>query len=264
MKRKLTICLLIALIFYNGNAKAEERGSLKELNDLSDTVFQMTRQSKYEEALQVLSYFEKTLKSAEKQKQDSMLTGAQIRQITLGYNDMVRSLKQADASDTQKLRAAAQFRMLMDAVDNQSDPLWGSLEKPIMEVFAALKQDVQKNESTSFYEKWNEFISLYDLIYPSLTIDISEDQLDTVGKHIEVIEQEGFQQMTESTKLERLSLLQNDLKSVFDRVEEDDADPSLLWVMITTGGIIITALTYVGYRKYRAEKKKLKKRDYPK
>ncbi|WP_350253423.1 sporulation protein YpjB [Bacillus halotolerans] len=264
MKRKLTICLLIALIFYNGNAKAEERGSLKELNDLSDTVFQMTRQSKYEEALQVLSYFEKTLKSAEKQKQDSMLTGAQIRQITLGYNDMVRSLKQADASDTQKLRAAAQFRMLMDAVDNQSDPLWGSLEKPIMEVFAVLKQDVQKNESTSFHEKWNEFISLYDLIYPSLTIDISEDQLDTVGKHIEVIEQEGFQQMTESTKLERLSLLQNDLKSVFDRVEEDDADPSLLWVMITTGGIIITALTYVGYRKYRAEKKKLKKRDYPK
>lgn len=150
MKRKLTICLLIALIFYNGNAKAEERGSLKELNDLSDTVFQMTRQLKYEEALQVLSYFEKTLKSAEKQKQDSMLTGAQIRQITLGYNDMVRSLKQADASDTQKLRAAAQFRMLMDAVDNQSDPLWGSLEKPIMEVFAALKQDVQKMKVRAF------------------------------------------------------------------------------------------------------------------
>lgn len=66
MKRKLTICLLIALIFYNGNAKAAERGSLEELNDLSDTVFQMTRQSKYEEALQVLAYFEKTLKSAEK------------------------------------------------------------------------------------------------------------------------------------------------------------------------------------------------------
>ncbi|MDO8225478.1 sporulation protein YpjB [Bacillus cabrialesii] len=264
MKRKLTICLLIALIFYNGNAKAAERGSLEELNDLSDTVFQMTRQSKYEEALQVLAYFEKTLKSAGKKQQEPMLTGAQIRQITLGYNDMVRSLKQADTSDTQKLRAAAQFRMLMDAVDNRSDPLWGSLEKPIMEAFAELKLDIQKNGSTSFHEKWNEFISLYDLIYPSLTIDVSEDQLETVSKHIDVIEQEEFQQMTESTKLERLSLLQHDLKNVFDRVEEDDADPSLLWVIITTGSIIITALTYVGYRKYKAEKNKLKKRDYPK
>lgn len=135
----------------------------------------------------------------------------------------------------------------------------GSLEKPIMEAFTELKRDVQKNGSTSFHEKWNEFISLYDLIYPSLTIDVSEDQLETVGKHIDVIEQEEFQQMTESTKLERLSLLQHDLKNVFDRVEEDDADPSLLWVIITTGSIIITALTYVGYRKYKAEKNKLKK-----
>lgn len=59
MKRKLTICLLLALIFYIGNAKAEERGSLEELNELSDTVFQMTRQSQYDEALQVLGYFEK-------------------------------------------------------------------------------------------------------------------------------------------------------------------------------------------------------------
>jgi sporulation protein YpjB len=70
--------------------------------------------------------------------------------------------------------------------------------------------------------------------------------------------------MTKGTKLERLTLLQKDLKKVFDKVERDDADPSLLWVILTTGGIIITALTYVGYRKYRAEKKKEKKREYPK
>ncbi|WFE12639.1 sporulation protein YpjB [Bacillus atrophaeus] len=264
MKRKLTICLLLALIFYIGNAKAEERGSLEELNELSDMVFQMTRQSQYDEALQVLGYFEKKLKAAEKSPANQSLSGAQIRQITLGYNDMERSLKQTDTSDSEKMRAAAQFRMLIDAVKNQSDPLWGSLEKPIMETFSALKKEVRENGKTNFHEKWNEFISLYDLIYPSLTMDISIDQLDDVGKHIDMIEQEAFHHMTVSTKLERLSLLQKDLKSVFDRVEKDDADPSLLWVILTTGGIIITALTYVGYRKYRAEKNKLKKRDYPK
>ncbi|MGG3104698.1 sporulation protein YpjB, partial [Bacillus velezensis] len=147
---------------------------------------------------------------------------------------------------------------------DHSDPLWGSLERPIMATFSALKEDVSGNGSENFNEKWNEFISLYDLIYPSLTMDVSAGQLDTVAKHIEVIEQDGFQQMTKGTKLERLTLLQQDLKRVFDKVERDDADPSLLWVILTTGGIIITALTYVGYRKYRAEKKKEKKREYPK
>ncbi|MBY8913700.1 sporulation protein YpjB [Bacillus sp. YC2] len=257
MKRKLTICLLLALMFMT-TAKAEGEGGLKELNDLSDTVFQMTRHSQYDEALQVLAYFKKKMKNAD------ALTGAEVRQLTLGYNDLVRALKQADASDTEKMRAAAQFRMVMDAMEHHSDPLWGSLEKPIMATFSALKEDISGNGSENFNEKWNEFISLYDLIYPSLTMDISSDQLDTVAKHIEVIEQEGFQKMTKGTKLERLTLLQKDLKRVFDKVERDDADPSLLWVILTTGGIIITALTYVGFRKYRAEKNKVKKREYPK
>ncbi|MED1922778.1 sporulation protein YpjB [Bacillus velezensis] len=258
MKRKLTICLLLALMCFITTAKAEDEGGLKELNDLSDTVFQMTRHSQYDEALQVLGYFKKKMTHV------NSLSGAEVRQVTLGFNDLVRVLKQADASDTEKIRAAAQFRLVMDAMEDHSDPLWGSLERPIMATFSALKEDVSGNGSENFNEKWNEFISLYDLIYPSLTMDVSAGQLDTVAKHIEVIEQDGFQQMTKGTKLERLTLLQQDLKRVFDKAERDDADPSLLWVILTTGGIIITALTYVGYRKYRAEKKKEKKREYPK
>ncbi|QEY91418.1 hypothetical protein BACIT_3612 [Bacillus amyloliquefaciens] len=61
MKRKLTICLLLALMCFITTAKAEDEGGLKELNDLSDTVFQMTRHSQYDEALQVLGYFKKKI-----------------------------------------------------------------------------------------------------------------------------------------------------------------------------------------------------------
>ncbi|MEN2454698.1 sporulation protein YpjB, partial [Bacillus sp. JR_15] len=52
----------------------------------------------------------------------------------------------------------------------------------------------------------------------------------------------------------------------FSLVDQDEADPSLLWVILTTGSIILLTLTYVGFRKYRAEKEKKQKRqaDYPK
>lgn len=50
---------LLALMCFITTAKAEDEGGLKELNDLSDTVFQMTRHSQYDEALQVLGYFKK-------------------------------------------------------------------------------------------------------------------------------------------------------------------------------------------------------------
>ena len=67
--------------------------------------------------------------------------------------------------------------------------------------------------------------------------------------------------MTESSKLERLTLLEKDLEDVFDQVEEDDADPSLLWVILTTGSIILSTLTYVGFRKYKAEEDRRRKRE---
>ena len=75
------------------------------------------------------------------------------------------------------------------------------------------------------------------------------------------MENGGFQQMTESSKLERLTLLEKDLEDVFDQVEEDDADPSLLWVILTTGSIILSTLTYVGFRKYKAEEDRRRKRE---
>ena len=37
-------------------------------------------------------------------------------------------------------------------------------------------------------------------------------------------------------------------------MDEDEADPSLWWVIISTGSIIILTLSYVGWRKYQGEK----------
>lgn len=68
--------------------------------------------------------------------------------------------------------------------------------------------------------------------------------------------------MIESIKFEWFFFFQYDLKNVFDRVEEDDVDLFLFWVIIIIGSIIIIVLIYVGYRKYKVEKNKLKKWDY--
>ncbi|MBR3378669.1 MAG: sporulation protein YpjB, partial [Bacillus sp. (in: Bacteria)] len=139
-------------------------------------------------------------------------------------------------------------------------------EKPIMGSFPTLKKEVKDPESTTFYETWNELVSLYDMIYPSLTIDISPEKLQTIKQHMEVIEQGEFLKASSGTKLERLTKLEEDLSSVFANVDQDEADPSLLWVILTTGSMILLTLTYVGFRKYRAEKEKKQKRqaDYPK
>jgi len=50
-----------------------------------------------------------------------------------------------------------------------------------------------------------------------------------------------------------------DLKNLFENMDEDEADPSLWWVIISTGSIIILTLSYVGWRKYKGDREKPRK-----
>ena len=46
--------------------------------------------------------------------------------------------------------------------------------------------------------------------------------------------------------------LEDQLLDIFEEAEKDDADPSLWWVIISTGSIIIMTLSYVGWKKFKA------------
>ena len=48
------------------------------------------------------------------------------------------------------------------------------------------------------------------------------------------------------------------LQTIFEGLTEDEADPSLWWVIISTGSIIILTLSYVGWRKYKGERERSK------
>ena len=67
--------------------------------------------------------------------------------------------------------------------------------------------------------------------------------------------------MNQGDGIEAIEALQTDLQALFEEneTEEDEADPSLWWVIISTGGIIISTLSYVGWRKYKGEKERREK-----
>ncbi len=61
---------------------------------------------------------------------------------------------------------------------------------------------------------------------------------------------------------QELDKFEEDLKKVFSDMRKDELDPSVWWVMIMTGSIIVSTLSYVSYRKYKGQKKQ-KKRGKP-
>lgn len=253
------ICGVVTLIFifqaFSLKVNAEEV-NWTELNELSDTVFQLTRQDRYEEAVRVLTFFEKQFQELEDK---GAVPPDQARQIDVNHRLAIEALSNEEISSSDKARAATQFRLLLDSVNSEYEPLWLVFEEPVIQSVEKMKSEIERGENSSFRKTWNEFLSLYDTIYPSLNVSVSATAIKEVDKHIEAIELSEFNEMTTSTQLEQMTILEKDLIDVFDH-NKNDSDPSLFWVMLTTGSTIILSLIYVGFRKYRAERSSKKEK----
>jgi len=122
-----------------------------------------------------------------------------------------------------------------------------------------VKTDAREGNNDQFHSNLNSFLSLYNVIYPSMKIDINPETIQKIDAKVSFIDQYRPQILSEASSQEELDALESDLQTIFDEMTEDEADPSLWWVMISTGSIIILTLSYVGWRKYKGDSKKSKK-----
>ena len=111
-----------------------------------------------------------------------------------------------------------------------------------------------------FNEKLNSFLALYEVVYPSMKIDVSSERIQKLDTRINFVDQYRVEILTDNDARQELLVLETELQTIFDGLTEDEADPSLWWVIISTGSIIILTLSYVGWRKYRGEHEKSKNR----
>ncbi len=59
----------------------------------------------------------------------------------------------------------------------------------------------------------------------------------------------------------KIHQLEKEMNMVFKEVSQEEASqPSLGWIISITGGIIITTLSYVGWRKYKGHQEEIKEK----
>jgi sporulation protein YpjB len=116
-----------------------------------------------------------------------------------------------------------------------------------------VKTAAESGNSKQYHMELNMFLAKYNIIQPSIKLDIPVDQAQALDARISYLDHYR-QQVLESTEaMAELSTLQTDLEHLFENKKEDEADPSLWWVIISTGSIIVSTLSYVGWRKYRGQ-----------
>ncbi|MFT8323171.1 MAG: sporulation protein YpjB [Bacillus sp. (in: firmicutes)] len=256
MKAKLLVLvmllMLLAPISLSVYADADQNAPIDELDTLSDEALQLVKSERYEDAKKILEYFSNQFSTVTvKQNPFSM---DELRIVTVAHDEAVEAMTNTSMDGDERVNKVTKFRLVVDAISSGQQPLWTQMEDPVMTTYNEIIQAAEKGDKQVFEEKMDSFLSLYDIIYPSLKLDVATEQFQKLNAHVQFINTFRLQVFNNSDQQQELATLHAELEDVFNQVYEDDADPSLWWVIISTGSIIILTLSYVGWRKYLGDK----------
>ncbi|WP_253701300.1 sporulation protein YpjB [Bacillus sp. FJAT-29814] len=251
---KLRRFLLFAMIFLliPISVNAQTQSPIERLDDISDEALQMVKFHRYEDAKKLLDYFSNQFKTVT--GTERKLTLDEVRIITTSHDEAMEAAVSPDMKHEERINKLTKFRLVIDAITTSHQPLWTEMEDQIMMAFHQAKEAAVNGDSAHFHSNFNTFLSLYNVIYPSMKIDVPVENIQRLDARIKFIDEYRSQVLTDLEGQQELDNLDQDLKNLFSNIEDDEADPSLWWVIISTGSIIIATLSYVGWRKYKGEK----------
>lgn len=252
MKVKWFLLLVAVILFTPTITLAGQPTPIEKLDAISDEALQMVKYKRYDDAKKLLDYF--TDQFSKLANREKPLTMDQLRIVNVSRNEAVEATINPNMKYQERINRLTKFRLVIDALATNKRPLWTGMEDQILTAFHQVKDAADKRNTAQFNSQFNSFLSLYNVIYPSMKIDVPAETIQQLDARINFVDDYRLQVLTNAKKSQELVGIENDLKRMFDQVDEDQTDPSIWWVIISTGSIIIMTLSYVGFRKYQGDK----------
>ncbi|TLS35893.1 sporulation protein YpjB [Pseudalkalibacillus caeni] len=260
MGRIIVLLLLIFSFAFSAPAFANhnEEHSKQELTNAVDQALRFAKEEKFEESKKMLTYFSKMFLEETKHKDSFTMT--ELRVITTSHDKATEAVTSVSMSLEDRVSALTEFRLAVDALYSDQQPLWKET-KPIMESrFSGIEKAIQMKDEEQLQTAVNRLFSTYEMIRPALAIDLSAELQQRLDSHIHFLERYRSHLLEDRGKTEQLKIMKNDFETVYTGNTHDEADPSLVWVILSVGGMIILTLFYVGWKKYRGEKAEQKQK----
>jgi sporulation protein YpjB len=221
-----------------------------EINHLLDESWQLVKQQEYDKARQILLYAS--------QQQIHAKLPQHVQVISTAYNKAIETM--GDVVSQQEVESdMLALRLVIDAESSHFQPLWLSRETVVMSAFDRIEKANYAENNELFRAAINEFLYEMNIIYPSLLVDLPKGEVKRLEKHFAYLEDVKTVMANASGK-QQLSTIKHDVQQVFQYPKTDVLAGSTIWVMVATGLIIIATLTYVGFRKYKGEQEKKRRK----
>ncbi|MRG86387.1 sporulation protein YpjB [Salinibacillus xinjiangensis] len=230
-----------------------EEGKAYDLSDEVYTVLELTEAKKYNAAKEKLNQIVVALDtghlSVSKQKLDY------VYDIT---HNTIRHLESDIQNDELKMDKVLSFVLMMESVQNPNSQMVSAWEDRLTEQI----QVGLESETTELKSEFSKTMDFYSVIYPAWKAKQSTELWEELDEQfINLNNVNNEEDMLNALHVMQKTVDQLQTEQPTDSKEDDDA--SFGWLIISVGGVIVFTLMYVGWRKYKGEKKqeKVKKVD---
>ncbi len=253
---KKNILILILFVFINlaafNKILAASPSPIEKLDHLADQTLQMTKLGRFSDAKQILALFISDF--SEVSRKSDALTNEEIMTIKHAEHDAETVFKSEDVSSDQISNKVTSFRLVVDAVQRDGTPLWTQMKDPIFASILRAEKAIEDNDLTVFNQQVSQLVAQYEMISPSLEIDLPDPELKALHEEVQFVDEYRGQVFLEKGSQDELEKLRTEFDQIFREMEHTRSEPSILWVIVATSSIIVATLSYVGWRKYKAER----------
>lgn len=249
-------CFFIVPIYAQGK---DFNPRLLQLDQSAGQALEFTKAGRYEEASAQLEQIESGLPQLHPDKE--ALSWSDWTVLATSLEQALQVIESPEGKEREAVEAVTSFRLAADAVVSQYQPLWVEMEQPVMSSLQSLKETSAAADSSGFHASLNTFLANYDIIQPSLKVDISKERLQSLEEQVRYVDQHRTAFLAGEEQEGKIHQLEKEMDMVFKEVSQEEASqPSLGWIISITGGIIITTLSYVGWRKYKGHQEEIKEK----
>ena len=194
--------MLIWLVVPVNSSYGQTSSSLNQLDALSDKALEMTKLERYEDSEKMLTYFSNLFMQIT--AKESIFNMDELRIITVAHNEALDAIQDEKLKNSEKVKSVTKFRLVIDAIKSTHQPLWTNMESSMMETFNQTKEAALQQNSEEFQKELTILLTQYDMIYPSLKVDLSSETIQQLDTRVHFINQSESQSNDGSTSPARI------------------------------------------------------------
>ncbi|QHA92296.1 sporulation protein YpjB [Bacillus sp. N1-1] len=244
--------LLVLLFTLPVNVHASQADSKQVWNDIAANVLEFGKQEQFDRSKIMLDEFSTVFPG----EQSSELSNTELRVILNTHDRALKAVTSIDKANDQRIQALTEFRLAVDALVTEEQPIWHQTNDQILPLIHEMATAIEHGDVDVYKASKDRFLGSYSTIRPAMAIDLPPETQQRLDSHIAFIEKYASGRNTELSG--QLETMYDDFKNAYDPSYSEES--SLMWLIVSIGGIIIFTLVYVIYRKYKGEKETLKRK----